>query len=1303
MKRIIAFFMLAIMAFNSLALPPGYPVKSTNSEEAGLLENKPADAGNIDFKQYGMGKAGQYASDAIQGWLGQFGTAKVELSGGNGFQSGSLDMLVPIYDSEHHLFFTQIGVRRSNLMTPTYRSTVNIGAGYRYFTDDNWMYGANVFYDRDVTRKHHRAGIGAEAWTDYLKLSANGYLRMSGWKTSPDLVSYDERPANGFDLRAEGYLPSYPQLGGKLMFEQYFGDEVGLFGVAGRSKNPSAVTIGAIWSPIPILNLGIDHRMGQGGETDTSFKIAFNYAIGVPLNDQLRSDNVAEKRKLKWSRYNLVERNNEIVLEYKKKPTGEIKLPASISGNPAAILNFPVTIVSDTALKNFSWTGSAASFAQPFTAGLGSITLPNYAAAGVNDYQLQLLAADASGRQVKSNAMTVTVTPLAIVVARSKASAAADGVDTVTFTATLLDTAQQPMPNKAIAWTVRQAVLQHSTNTTDGNGQAIAVVASTNSAMAEVDAVDASSGAKATGQAAFTGDPATARVTSFAPSITSGPADGSAPITLTAMVQDINGNAVGAGIPVSWATTIGNLAAASTLTDATGKATVVLTSPVTVGTANLTAKAAVGDPGKTATVTFVADSVTARVLTLTPSIGTLAATGATTATLTAQVIDANGNTVGAGVPVTWSSSLGSLAGATSSTDASGKATMLLTTGTTAGTANLTAKAATGDAGKTASVLFTGDPTTARVISFLTTPTSGPADGVSPIMLTAMVRDVNGNAVGAGVSVSWSASLGSLAAASSVTDASGKAIVTLTSPVTTGTSNLTAKAAAGDAGKTASVLFVPDTASARVTLLTSDATSATAGLATAITLTATVQDSHGNNVGASVAVQWAASLGNLSGVTSLTDTNGQATIKLTPGTAAGTSNLSAKASAGDPGKTASVQFVADAATARVISLLPTPATNPANGTAVSTLTAIVQDANGNAVSAGISVNWSTSLGTLAGASSLTNASGQATTTLTAPVTLGTANLTAKIGNGDPGKTGSVQFVPDAANARVVVFTVDSASVTAGSGTPITLSATVQDLQGNAIGAGVTVNWTASLGSLASASSVTDASGKVTAVLTPGTVAGTSNLSAKAAVGDPGKSASVLFVADPTTAKVVTLNGTPSSAPANGSAVISLTASVQDANGNPVGSGVAVNWATTLGNLSGSMSLTNASSQASMSLVAPGTIGTATVSAKGVAGDVGKTTAVTFVSPAVTRYDSGNFFEFTYNVACTSAPASNPAIGVIVWDGVVVNFNGVEFTPIVIGGYSYRGGNKMSDVLVDLDAADCNEYTHEARYEIIRTPV
>ncbi|MBN4752215.1 inverse autotransporter beta domain-containing protein, partial [Escherichia coli] len=141
----------------------------------------------------------------------------------------------------------------------------------------------NTFIDHDLSRSHTRIGVGAEYWRDYLKLSANGYIRASGWKKSPDIEDYQERPANGWDIRAEGYLPAWPQLGASLMYEQYYGDEVGLFGKDKRQKDPHAISAEVTYTPVPLLTLSAGHKQGKSGENDTRFGLEVNYRIGEPL------------------------------------------------------------------------------------------------------------------------------------------------------------------------------------------------------------------------------------------------------------------------------------------------------------------------------------------------------------------------------------------------------------------------------------------------------------------------------------------------------------------------------------------------------------------------------------------------------------------------------------------------------------------------------------------------------------------------------------------------------------------------------------------------------------------------------------------------------------------------------------------------------------------------------------------------------------------------------------------------------------------------------------------------------------
>ncbi|HCM9674289.1 TPA: inverse autotransporter beta domain-containing protein [Enterobacter roggenkampii] len=98
-----------------------------------------------------------------------------------------------------------------------------------------------------------------------MKIGTNSYYRITNWKNSPDLEGYEERPANGWDVRAQDWLPSYPQFGARMTYEQFYGDNVALFGKDKRQKNPQSITAGFNYPPVPLLTVSAKHRHGKSG------------------------------------------------------------------------------------------------------------------------------------------------------------------------------------------------------------------------------------------------------------------------------------------------------------------------------------------------------------------------------------------------------------------------------------------------------------------------------------------------------------------------------------------------------------------------------------------------------------------------------------------------------------------------------------------------------------------------------------------------------------------------------------------------------------------------------------------------------------------------------------------------------------------------------------------------------------------------------------------------------------------------------------------------------------------------------
>ncbi|MBI6549334.1 inverse autotransporter beta domain-containing protein [Xenorhabdus lircayensis] len=390
------------------------------------------------------------ANRQIQDWLGRYGTTRVQANiDSHGRLNGSqFDMLLPLYDTSSQVTFTQFGLRHIDK-----RSTVNIGLGQRHFFG-GWMLGYNAFLDHDLTGDNTRFGLGAEYARNYLKLSANGYFRLSNWKESHLLTDYDERPANGFDLRVQGYIPALPQLGCKLVYEQYFGDEVGLINKDHRGKNPSALTAGINYTPIPLLTFGIDRRQDMSGGGETQFNMEVNYEIGTPWSKQIDPGAVTSKRTLQGSRYDLVDRNNQIVLEYRKREVISLAMENLLIGHAGDTKPLHISVSSKYGFKDIQWE-AASLFANGGKIGHQGgthylLTLPKYQSQGNNTYTVEAVAYDEHGNASKHVEMQVQVLPAEINASKSTFTAKdkellADGRSTTLLTLTLKNKDDKPI------------------------------------------------------------------------------------------------------------------------------------------------------------------------------------------------------------------------------------------------------------------------------------------------------------------------------------------------------------------------------------------------------------------------------------------------------------------------------------------------------------------------------------------------------------------------------------------------------------------------------------------------------------------------------------------------------------------------------------------------------------------------------------------------------------------------------------------------------------------------------------------
>ncbi|HFW6362065.1 TPA: inverse autotransporter adhesin EaeX/Air, partial [Escherichia coli] len=414
-------------------------------------------ARDMDSEQAASMARGWVASSAsaqATDWLSRWGTARVSLGVDEDFslKSSSFEFLHPWYETPDNLVFSQHTLHRTDDRTQT-----NHGIGWRYFTP-SWMSGVNMFIDHDLTRYHTRTGMGIEYWRDYLKLSGNGYLRLSNWRSAPELDhDYEARPANGWDLRAEGWLPAWPQLGGKLVYEQYYGDEVALFGKDERQNDPHAITAGLSYTPVPLISFSAEQRQGKQGENDTRIGMELTLQPGHSLQKQLDPAEVAARRSLVGSRYDLVDRNNNIVLEYRKKELVRLTLTDPLKGKPGEVKSLVSSLQTKYALKGYDIEAASLQSAGGKVAVSGKdiqVTIPPYRFTAMpetdNTYPIAVTAEDSKGNFSRREESMVVVEKPTLSLADSTLSVdqqilLADGKSTSMLTYTARDSSGKPI------------------------------------------------------------------------------------------------------------------------------------------------------------------------------------------------------------------------------------------------------------------------------------------------------------------------------------------------------------------------------------------------------------------------------------------------------------------------------------------------------------------------------------------------------------------------------------------------------------------------------------------------------------------------------------------------------------------------------------------------------------------------------------------------------------------------------------------------------------------------------------------
>lgn len=348
----------------------------------------------------------------LESWLSPWGNTNIQLLvDDQGKMTGSHgSWFVPLQDNMQYLTWSQLGLTQHD------EGLVgNLGLGQRWVAGQ-WLLGYNTFYDSLLDAHLNRGGLGAEAWGENLRFSANYYYPLHGWQNSG--TTLQQRMARGYDLTAQAWIPAYNHINTSLSVEQYFGDSVDLFRSGTGYRNPVAVSLGLNYTPVPLFTFSAQHKQGESGVNQNNLGMKVNYRFGVPLKKQLAADEVAQTRTLRGSRYDAPERNNQPVMEFRQRKSLSVYLatpPWDLTGYETVALK--IQVHDEYGIKSISWQGDTEALSlTPPAAGNStdgwSIIMPAWdpTEGASNIWHLSVVVEDGKGQRVTSKEITLALT-----------------------------------------------------------------------------------------------------------------------------------------------------------------------------------------------------------------------------------------------------------------------------------------------------------------------------------------------------------------------------------------------------------------------------------------------------------------------------------------------------------------------------------------------------------------------------------------------------------------------------------------------------------------------------------------------------------------------------------------------------------------------------------------------------------------------------------------------------------------------------------------------------------------------------
>ena len=267
---------------------------------------------HADIKGASLNKISEKVSSTVSNLIPGEGLTEVDISYrenlDNNFEINILGVR-DILSGDNLNLFTQFSLHNQEIFNDD-RIIGNLGFGYRFLnSDQSMMFGANTFYDQDLSEDHKRVGFGLEAKASILDFNYNRYQKATNQLT---INGNKEQTLSGNDYNVASQIPYMPWA--VVNFNGYNWE--GEF--ASNDSKGDIYSLEMILTPSLQIDVALDDSSLEGVDDRYSAKLIF---VHPPKNtkpslvDGFTTQEAFVKKNMQAALKDKVKRNNNLAVE----------------------------------------------------------------------------------------------------------------------------------------------------------------------------------------------------------------------------------------------------------------------------------------------------------------------------------------------------------------------------------------------------------------------------------------------------------------------------------------------------------------------------------------------------------------------------------------------------------------------------------------------------------------------------------------------------------------------------------------------------------------------------------------------------------------------------------------------------------------------------------------------------------------------------------------------------------------------------------------------------------------------------